>query len=74
MLDLRSHESEKECQLTNYKIKKIDEFFYLLNDRNRIYNKQRFTVIFSVILIPPTISLSCFIVNLGRFCAIQFSY
>ena len=51
----------KKCQLINYKIKKIDEPFYLHNDRIIMYKKQRFTVIFSVILIiSSTIPLCCF--------------
>jgi len=51
----------KKCQLINYKIKKIDELFYLHNDRIIMYKKQRFTVIFSVILIiSSTIPLCCF--------------
>ena len=50
-----------KCQLINYKIKKIDELFYLHNDRIHVYKKQRFTVIFSVILIiSSTIPLCCF--------------
>lgn len=51
----------KKCQHINFKINKIDEFFYLHNDRIRTYKKQRFTVILSVLLvISSTISVSLF--------------
>jgi hypothetical protein len=53
----------KKCQAINYKIKKIDELFYFHDDRIRTYKTQRFTVIFSVMLIiSPTIPLCCFMV------------
>lgn len=53
----------KKCQLINYKIKKIDELFNLHNDRIHVYKKQRFTVLFSVILIiSSTVPLCCFMV------------
>jgi hypothetical protein len=52
-----------KCQLINYKIKKIDELFYLHNYGIHMYKKKRFTVIFSVILIIlSTITLCCFMV------------
>jgi predicted neutral ceramidase superfamily lipid hydrolase len=52
-----------KCQLINYKIKKIDEQFYLHNFRIHMYKKKRFTVIFYVILIiSSTITLWCFLV------------
>lgn len=53
----------KKYQLINYKIKKIDELFYLHNDRIHMYKRQRFTVIISIILIiSSTIALCCFMV------------
>jgi hypothetical protein len=41
----------KKCQHINFKINKIDEFFYLHNDRILTYKKQRLTVIVSVFLV-----------------------
>lgn len=41
----------EKCQHINYRIKRIDELFYLHNDRILMYKKQRFTVILSLILI-----------------------
>ena len=41
----------EKCQHINFKINKIDEFFYLHNDRILTYKKQRLTVIVSVFLV-----------------------
>lgn len=52
----------KKCQLINYKIKKIDELFYLHNDRIPMYKRQRFIVIFSMILIISSAIALCFFI------------